>query len=188
MVVHFLPMESEGPHSDLKYQRLSNLFIILAGMFFLSQGVAMSTFFKSKTIEVVLFSPLEGKMTYHGKPAVGAKIKRTVAWKDQQGETDEFTVASDGSFSLPLKTTTYKDNPLAQLVITQTLSVLFEGKEYSIWTISKMESDLFTELGGKPINFICELTNEERTIRGNRSLGGTICNWDSLENKGDDNE
>lgn len=141
----------------------------------------MSPLFKSKTVEVVLFSPLEGVMSYNGKPAAGATIKRHLAWKDKQGESDEFTVASDGRFSLPLKTTDYKDNPLSQLVITQTLTVSFDGKNFTVWNLSKMEPDMFTELGGKPVNFTCELSGEERTVRGIRSLGGTICNWDSLE-------
>ena len=136
--------------------------------------------FKSKTGEVVLFSPLEGIMTFQGKPAAGAKIRRWVAWKDKLGETDEFTVACNGSFTLPLKKTIYRDNPMAQLVITQSLTVLFEGKEFSIWNLSKMENDLFTELGGEPNNFTCELTSEERTIHGYRSLGGTLCSWDSF--------
>ena len=40
--------------------------------------------------DVVLFSPMEGKMTFEGKPAVNAKIVRTVIWKGDEGETDIF--------------------------------------------------------------------------------------------------
>jgi len=141
----------------------------------------MSIFFKGKEVEAVLFSPLEGKMTYQGKPAAGATIKLWVAWKDKEGQTEEYTVGDNGDFSIPKKTVVYKANPLAQLVIKQKLTVFFEGQEFNIWALSKMEEAVFTELGGKPINFTCELTNDEKTVRGNRSLGGTRCTWESLE-------
>lgn len=44
-----------------------------------------------------------------------------------------------------------------------------------------MEPEIHTELGGKPKNFICELTSELTTVRGQGSLGGVACTWDLLE-------
>jgi len=49
--------------------------LLVISLFYSSQGTAMSIFFKGKKVEAVLFSPLEGKMTYQGKPAAGATIK-----------------------------------------------------------------------------------------------------------------
>lgn len=34
----------------------------------------MAIFFGGEKVEAVLFSPLEGKLTFEGKPASGAKI------------------------------------------------------------------------------------------------------------------
>ena len=140
----------------------------------------MSLFSKGEKVEAVLFSPMQGKITYNGKPAAGASIKLWVAWKDKAGETEHYLVNENGEFSIPKKTVLYKANPLAQLVIKQKITVFFEDQEFDIWTLSKMEEAEFTELGGKPVNLVCELTSDERTVRGNRSLGGTRCTWESL--------
>ena len=141
----------------------------------------MSFFFKGKEVEAVLFSPLEGKLTYQGKPAANAKIKLWIAWKDKEGETESYYADDQGHFTIPQITATYRDNPLAQLIIKQRLTVFFEGKEIDIWAFSKKEEAIHTELGGRPVNLSCEMTNEEVTVRGNRSLGGTRCTWETLD-------
>lgn len=141
----------------------------------------MSPFFGGEKKEAVLFSPLEGQITLEGKPASGAKIKLWLAWKDKEGETYNYTTDNNGFFKIPKQTAIYTEDPLAQLVISQEITIEHEGQSYETWVMSKMEPAEFTELGGKPINLICELTNELVTIRGIRSLGGTICTWDSLD-------
>ena len=143
----------------------------------------MSFFFKGEEVEAVLFSPMEGKITYQGKPAAVAKLKLWTAWKDKTGETEFYYADEHGVFSIPKKTMTYQRNPLAQLVIKQRITVYFEGQEFIMWEFSKKEEAEFTELGGKPINLTCELTDDERTVRGNRSLGGTNCIWDALDER-----
>lgn len=143
----------------------------------------MSLFFGGEKVEAVLFSPLEGKLTFNGKPASGAKIKLWFAWKDQEGEFHHYTADENGFFSIPAHTASYKQNFLAQLVISQEITVEHEGQTYEMWVMSKMDPAAFTELGGEAVNLICELTNELTTIRGNHSLGGTACTWDSLNNK-----
>ena len=111
-----------------------------------------------------------------------------MAWKDKEGQTKHYIVGENGEFNIPKKTVMYNANPLTQLLIKQKLTVFFEDQEFDIWTLSKMEEAAFTELGGKPINLTCELTNDERTVRGNRSLGGTKCTWESLEEVKSGNE
>ena len=141
----------------------------------------MSFFFKGKKVEAVLFSPLEGKLTYKGKPAANAKITLWTAWKDDIGETDIYHADEQGNFSIPQKNMTYTRNFLAQLVMEQQLTVLFQGQEVVIWEFSKMGAGPFVELGGRPVNLRCELTNDDKTVRGDGSLGGTRCVWDTLE-------
>ena len=138
----------------------------------------MSLFFGGEQTEAVLFSPLEGQLTFEGKPVSGAKIKLWLAWKDKDGESHHYTTDDNGFFSIPVHTASYKENFLAQLVISQEITVEYEGQAYEMWVMSKMDPAEFTELGVKPANLRCELTNELVTIRGNNSLGGTACNWD----------
>ena len=50
--------------------------------FYSVNGVSMSLF----RTNVVLFSPMQGKLTYQGKPAANARIVRHIIWKDDVGE------------------------------------------------------------------------------------------------------
>ena len=141
----------------------------------------MSLFSKAKQVEAVLFSPLEGKLTYKGKPAANAKITLWTSWKDKTGETDTYYADEQGDFNIPQKNMTYTPNFLAQLVITQRVTVLFQGQEVDIWKVVKMEEGPFIELGGRPVNVRCELTHDDKTVRGGGSMGETRCQWDTLE-------
>ncbi len=140
----------------------------------------MSLFFGGEKKEAVLFSPLEGKLTFNGKPAAGAKLKLWLAWKDQKGEHEYFTADTEGFFSIPQKTVLYKQNPLAQISIGQMLTVEFNGEEYLIWKAGKTSTHLFGELGGRPENVVCELTKEEMDTHLDHSLLETLCVWENL--------
>lgn len=142
----------------------------------------MSLFFKGEKVEAVLFSPLQGKMMYNGKPAAGAKIKLWVAWKDKEGETELYYVDDQGNFNIPKKTVIYKDNPLVQLSVGQEVTVEYQGKEILIWKAGKSSSHLFGELGGQPVGLTCELANnEEMTAHLDHALVKTLCKWQHLK-------
>lgn len=140
----------------------------------------MSLFFGGEKKEAVLFSPLEGKITFEGKPAAGAKINLWIKWKDAKGENFEFTSDENGYFQIPQQITTYKETALAQIVITQEITVEYERESYLIWTLSKTKTHLYGELGGKASNLSCELTNDITPIRTDGVLMGTTCNWESI--------
>lgn len=142
----------------------------------------MALFVGGKEVEVVLFSPLEGKLTVEGKPATGARIDLWIKWKDQEGETFSYTADNEGNFSIPEHKAAYKQKALVQLVVVQKVHVNYNDKDYIVWNLSKMNKDRFSELGGEPINVRCEITNELETIRTNGSLGGIACTWDRLRN------
>ncbi len=137
---------------------------------------------KKTQVEAVLFSPLQGHLTFNGKPASRATIKLWLAWEDKKGKNYHFTADENGFFNIPKQTAIHSESSLAQLVISQEIKVTYKGREYEIWSMSKMEPAEFTELGIKPLNLVCELTNEMTTIRGIGSLGGTMCTWESLKN------
>lgn len=141
----------------------------------------MSLFFGGEKVEAVLFSPLEGKLTFNGKPAAGAKLKLWLAWKDKEGEFHDYVTDDQGFFKIPRHVASYKQNPLAQLVVSQEITIDYRGNAYEIWIMSKMDAAEFTELGGRPTNLTCELESELITVRGDGSLGGTACRWESLE-------
>lgn len=138
----------------------------------------MGLFFGREKVEAVLFSPLEGKITVEGKPAAQAKLKLWYGWKDTKGETFHYTADDDGFFKIPKHTAMYKPFFLAQLVISQELTVEYEGTSHQVWLMSKKDPAEFTELGAKPINLTCELNNELTTVKGIWSSGGTKCKWE----------
>ena len=143
----------------------------------------MSLFFgERKEIEAVLFSPFEGQITIDGKPASQAKIKLWIKWKDNQGETFIYTADDNGRFSIPKKEATYKESALAQIVITQEITVEYRNESYLIWTLSKTNTHEFGELGGRVSNVVCELTEDLQPIRTDSVLMGTTCRWDIVSN------
>src|SRR5690554_3250073 len=141
--------------------RISKCWLLIASFLIISlfprEGVAMSLF---SGTDVVLFSPMEGKMTFEGKPAVNAKIVRTIIWKGDDGETEVFYTADDGTFKLPIKKTKVRMPLLAEFVLTQEMSVFYKDQEFTLWFRHKKDLGEYGEFHGKPVNFRCELTDE----------------------------
>ena len=134
--------------------------------------------------EVVLFSPMQGKLTYKGKPAANAKIIRHIIWKDDTGEKETFYANEQGEFNLPIKREKVKIPALGEFVITQEIVVHYENQQFDIWGISKSDLGEYGELGGKLENFRCELTNELRFPEISNGLFGTSCEWDAIVKQG----
>jgi hypothetical protein len=134
----------------------------------------------SKRLKVVLFSAMEGKITFEGKSLPNTKIELWTAWEDKDGQTDVFYSDEEGRFTIPEKSVMYKPFFLVQLVIKQKLTVFHEGEPTMVWYFSKKEPDAYTELDGRPEGLICELSDDPVIIRGNRSAGKTLCKWDTL--------
>jgi hypothetical protein len=74
----------------------------------------------------------------------------------------------------------YKENPLFQISIGQTITVEFNQQEYLIWRGGKSTTTLYGELGGRPKNVSCELTKEEMDAHLEHALLETLCEWDEL--------
>jgi hypothetical protein len=158
---------------------ISTVFIFIS--FYSTKGVAMSFFTGT---EVVLFSPMEGKITFEGKPAANAKITRTIIWKGDAGETDTFYTNQNGEFKLPIKRAKVRIPLLMEFVLTQEVGVFYEGKDYSVWVKAKQDLGEYGELGGRPINLRCELTDKRVRLEDFNGLFGTSFKWDSIEYQG----
>ncbi len=138
-------------------------------------------FFSKK--EVVLSSPFEARITFQGKPAVGARIKRVIKWQSDIGEEDYTETDEQGYFSLPAVKDNWRQLLPAEFVVYQDVIVDFDGKEYKIWIHSKREEQEWAELGGQPVSMRCELTDEIRRVEVERGLLGTSCHWDSVKSR-----
>ena len=131
--------------------------------------------------EVVIASPLNGHITFQGQPAAGATVTRHLAWKDEAGEKETTVTDEGGYFEFAVKTDVVKISKITQFVMSQEIYVNYQDTEYLIWTIGKGSKELYGELGGKPVNFRCELTDEPVRVEVKNGLLGTSCKWDAVE-------
>jgi hypothetical protein len=126
---------------------------------------ALSYFFSvevnAMSVTKTLFSKVHGVVLNHGKPVPDAVITRSYnfGWTDEE-KTESTTAARDGSFHFErvsrfsLATSLIPHEPS----VSQTIKIHHDGKEYIAWHLLKHNYEDNGELGGKPINIVCELT------------------------------
>lgn len=131
--------------------------------------------------KLYLMSEISGTITLNGEAAAGAQLKRTVGKAFSRGEvTDETTTDGNGYFSLPavIQRKLIPNIIPAEFVVPSEIYVIYQGKEYFIWTSTKREPEKNTENKGKPLVVRCELTSEERGFMIDGSFFTTMCVWD----------
>jgi hypothetical protein len=133
--------------------------------------------------KVCVASGFEGRLTFDGNPAAGARIVRKFNWKDEKGETEETIADKDGRFSFPSHWDVLRRVLPVQFVVHQNIFVYYSGQEYQVWGTGKMQKNEYSEFGGeKPLNFHCELTNDEvRGVALEVGFVATTCYWDQRE-------
>lgn len=155
--------------------------LVAASVLFLESNGEAASMFNKKPEEVVISSPFAGHIMLNGKPAVGAKVVRHLAWRDEKGEDEITEVDESGYFAFPIKTDLVTVSKITTFVINQQLRVEYQGQEYLIWTMGKGSKNLYGELGGKPQNFVCELSDDLERVEVDDGLLGTSCKWSSIE-------
>ncbi|OHA80390.1 MAG: hypothetical protein A2675_01335 [Candidatus Yonathbacteria bacterium RIFCSPHIGHO2_01_FULL_51_10] len=133
--------------------------------------------------KIVLFSAVNGVITLDQKPLAGARVTRTVEWKDETYK-DEATTSASGSFHLP-----EMPGPgrivLAEFVASQLMEVEYQDQKWLIWRMVKREAGPNRELvddnnwesAGTPIEFSCELSTPTRKIKLLLSVLRTNCQF-----------
>ena len=145
-----------------------------------SKGFTMSLLSHSEK-EVVICSPIKGKITINNKPLVGAKVERFLKWKDETGEKDYVKTDENGFFNFTAKTEVTKLPKFAEFVAAQEIRVYVNGTEYPIWVKAKRETGMYAELGGEPINLRFELTDDLALVDAGLGTLMTLCKWDSIK-------
>ncbi|WP_444993957.1 DUF6795 domain-containing protein [Aliikangiella sp. IMCC44359] len=148
------------------------LILLLIG--FSLGGVAMSILDAGK---VCLFSKISGVVMLDGKPAVNAKVVRTVNLS--KDITDQTTTDDKGYFEMPAVYTRTIGKYLPQeFVASQLIEVSYQEKKYEIWSSVKRSPEENTESRGKPLNVECELNSERGLIMIDRVGIFSRCKWD----------
>lgn len=135
------------------------LIVLVFSLSGLSEGCAMGAFDR-----LVLFSEVHGTVLKDGKPVEGAELIEKVVWSDDENEIPPQHAVTDakGAFSFPAverKAGLLRLIP-AQPTIQQTITIKYQGVEYTAWLHGKGSYNANTELDGKPINLVCELTRQ----------------------------
>ncbi len=111
----------------------------------------------------VMFSEVRGVVLMNGAPVAGAKVSReyTWAWDNKKvREEAQSDAAGKFSFARASKSSFMSGLMPHEPVISQLITISFEGKDYIAWDFRKHNYDDKGELKGKPINLSCELTRK----------------------------
>ena len=130
--------------------------------------------------ELVVFSPLQGKITYQGKPASGAKVLLETRWGSRASGRIEVEADENGHFSLPAVKDKARFILPVQFVAHQGIYVNYHGS-HLIWSAGKLGKGLFDELGGRPVDVVCELLDPIERVDEAPELVATSCRWSSIE-------
>ncbi|QIL90755.1 hypothetical protein GNX18_14010 [Microbulbifer sp. SH-1] len=107
------------------------------------------------------FSEMRLEITYQGKPAAGAIVKRRIKW--QRERLDEFFTDSNGVVVLPqVRERSITQFFPSQFISSQLISVNFRNQNFEVWSYVKIQPDKNSEMGGYPLNLECELTRESK--------------------------
>jgi len=125
----------------------------------ISEGSAMGIFDR-----LVLFSEVHGTVLKDGKPAAGAELVQKVVWSDDQNEIPPQRTMTDKAGVFSFSAIEHRAGVLrmipAQPIMLQTILIHYQGAEYIAWQHSKTSYNANTELDGRPIRLVCELTRQ----------------------------
>lgn len=128
--------------------------------------------------ELILASPVKGQVMINGEPAALAEINQEIvfSWRDKIFKAE---TKSDMAGNFSLSAITHRE-VLAHLLphqpnIKQTIFITYNGVEYPAWFFDKSDYLLLSEIDGKPINLVCELTNKkDYLIQGQEESLGNV--------------
>ncbi len=161
---------------------MSRQFFILLILFVIgiaSVEVNGMSLFKGE--KVCIASGFEGRVTLEGKPASGARVVRTIYFKSEKGQAEEAIADKDGRFSFPSRWEVLRQVLPVQFAVHQNIFVYYKGKEVQVWGTAKMVKSEYSEFGGKPENFRCELNDEIRRVDREVGFITTSCYWECAE-------
>ncbi|HET7332958.1 DUF6795 domain-containing protein [Dyella sp.] len=111
---------------------------------------------------VVLFSEVHGTVLKDGKPVEGAELIQKVLWSENEEKNPEQRAVTDakGVFGFPKieRSAGLLRMIPAQPMMLQTIVIRYQGVEYIAWRYGKGSYDNNSELDGRPMNLVCELT------------------------------
>lgn len=113
---------------------------------------------------LVLFSEVHGTVLKDGKPVAGAELIQKVVWSENEDKNPVQHAMTDakGAFWFPAieRSAGLLRLVPAQPTIQQTIMIRYQGVEYVAWLHGKSSYNADTELDGRPLRLVCELTRQ----------------------------
>ena len=133
------------------------LIVVVFALSGLSEGCAMGAF-----DSLVLFSQVRGTVLKDGKPVQGAEVIEKVEWPGNEVPPQRAVTDEKGVFSFPAieRNAGLRRLIPSQPMVHQTIVIHYQGVEYEAWMHGKDNYEPNTELDGRPLNFVCELTHQ----------------------------
>lgn len=138
---------------------------------------------KNPKTTYVIASPMEGVLMQNGQPLAHTKIIRSLNWtgRDEGRLEQEFTTDEQGRFSLPVHEEQLVLGKLTQFSCSSYIVVDMGEQRLDIWYSTKFEKEIYAESNGQKLNdLICDISNEEITVRPDVSSISTICRWEGM--------
>ena len=138
------------------------------------EGYSMSLFDIGK---ICLFSETSGQVVLNGRPIEGVSVKRSVIW---QNKKQEETVISDikGNFHFNAKFTNSLSKFMpVEAVISQRIVIRHGDEDFEGWKTTKRNFDENSELNGKSINLICDLSQKSTVKEEGAQVIKGLCQW-----------
>lgn len=113
---------------------------------------------------LVLFSEVHGTVLKDGKPVAGAELVQKVVWSDDENEIAPQRAVTDekGAFWFPAieRSAGVRRMIPSQPMMLQKIVIHYQGVEYIAWRHGKDSYDANTELDGRPLKLVCELSRQ----------------------------
>ncbi len=124
-----------------------------------------------------VFSGVKVVVLQRGKPVVGAEVTRISEWQKQKLE--KTVTDSRGQFSFPdlFENSLAGIIPFTEFVASQQILVRVGTENFEIWANGKRSAKKNSELGGIPLELVCELNDNVRLVEEFGSLLVTNCRW-----------
>lgn len=113
----------------------------------------------------VLFSEVHGTVVKDGKPVQGAELVEKAEWSENEADNpvQHAVTNENGQFSFPVlerkRGFMHRWLP-TQPMVNQSIVIKYQGVEYTAWMHGKDTYEPNTELDGRPLNLVCELTRQ----------------------------
>ncbi|RLB48816.1 MAG: hypothetical protein DRJ42_22365 [Deltaproteobacteria bacterium] len=141
----------------------SVFFLLVPGLGLLLVLLAVVALGPESFSRLVLFSRAEGVVTQNGVPVEGAEVIQELLYRSAASFPNKSVITDyDGRFVFQEVTESAGLSRLlpGEATINQRLLIRYEGREYEGWVHGKTSFDPESELDGRRLNLVCELTTE----------------------------